>query len=91
VNFTLVWLDQAEADILRHYLTARAAGLAEEYTRAVARAEVALERDAANAGESRAGHQRVLIEAPLTIEFEVHADQRTAIVVRAHYTAPHGT
>ncbi len=86
MNFTTIWLDPAEADLLRFYLTARADGNAEAYTRAAARIEHVLATDPANAGESRAGHGRVVIEIPLTVEFEVHAESRTAVVTRVRYT-----
>jgi hypothetical protein len=91
MNWTVIWLDTPIGQLARAVAGVWGTPQSQAITHAMARAEIALERDAANAGESRAGHQRVLIEAPLTIEFEVHADQRTAIVVRAHYTAPHGT
>ena len=39
MNFTTIWLDSAEADLLRFYLTARADGNAEAYTRPAGRIE----------------------------------------------------
>ena len=88
MNFLVIWLDAAEADLLRQYLPARAAGYAEEYTLAAARIEQLLETDPLRAGESRSGHSRVLIEFPLTVEFEVHEEQRVAVVTRVRYTPP---
>lgn len=88
MNPRVVWLDAAEADFLRHYLAARAAGLADAFTAAAARVEQALERNPAAAGESRAGHRRILIDPPLTIEFEVFDEPRVAVVTAARYTPP---
>jgi hypothetical protein len=86
VNWTTIWLDTAEADLLQQYLLARAAGLADEYTQAAARIEQLLATDPTQAGESRAGHRRIAVESPLTVEFEVHPDPRIAIVTRVRYT-----
>jgi hypothetical protein len=88
VNLSVIWLDSVEADILRLYLVARAAGYAEEYTQATARIENLLNAAPMQAGESRAGHQRLLIDFPLTVEFEVYEEQRTVIVTRVRYTPP---
>lgn len=88
MNFTVIWLDSAESDLLRLYLTARADGHAEAYTRAAARVEQLFETDPLQLGESRTGHRRVVVEQPLTIEFEVYADQRVAVITRIHYAPP---
>lgn len=84
--FTVVWLDSADAELLRWYVVARDAGDAEAYTRATARVEQLLRSNPIAAGESRSGHSRVIIELPLTVEFEVHDDQRTVVVTRVRYT-----
>lgn len=89
MNWTTIWLDTAEADLLRQYLLARAAGLADEYTKAAARIEQLLATDPTHAGESRAGHQRIVVESTLTVEFEVHSDPRIAVVTRVRYTPAH--
>jgi hypothetical protein len=86
VNFTTIWLDSAEADLLRLYVTARTDGYAEEYTRAAARIEQLFATDPAQLGESRPGHRRFVVELPLAIEFEVHEDQRVTIITRVIYT-----
>ena len=88
MNIAVIWLDAAEADLLGQYLIARAAGYAEEYTQATARIEHLLNTAPMEAGESRAGHQRLLIEFPLTVEFEVYEEQRTVIVTHVRYTPP---
>lgn len=88
MNFRIIWLDSAEADLLRCYLTARADGHAEAYTRAAARVEQLFENDPRQLGESRTGHRRVVVEQPLTIEFEVHEEQSVAVITRIHYAPP---
>lgn len=89
MNWVVIWLDVPLGQLARAVASVWGTPRTGAITRAMARVELELERDAANAGESRAGHRRVLIEPPLTVEFEVHADQRTAVVTRAHYTPPH--
>jgi hypothetical protein len=88
VNHRVLWLDAADADFQRHYLTARAVGLANAFTAAAARVERVLERNPGEAGESRAGRRRLLADPPLTVEFEVFDDQRTVVVTAARYTPP---
>lgn len=88
MNTTLIWLDAAEAEFLRSYLAARAAGHATLFTRVAAQIERRLETDPSGAGESRAGHQRIMFESPLTLEYEVHAEQRVVIITRVRYTPP---
>jgi hypothetical protein len=86
MNWTVVWLDVSLNQLARIVADVWGTPTADAITQAMARIDLALERDAANAGESRTGHQRVASELPLTIEFEVHEDQRAAIVSRARYT-----
>jgi hypothetical protein len=69
-------------------VTARADGYAEEYTRAAARVEQLFATNPAELGESRPGHGRLVVELPLAIEFEVHVDQRVAVITRVTYTRP---
>lgn len=88
MNPLVIWLEVAEADLLRLYLPARAAGFAEEYTQAAERIEQLLATNPAAAGESRSGRRRVLIEPPLTIDFEFDADQQVAVVTGVRYTQP---
>ena len=88
MNPIVIWLEAAEADLLRFYLPARAAGFAETYTQAAEAVERALAINPAAAGESRAGRQRILIESPLTIDFEVDVEQQVAVVTAVRYTPP---
>ncbi|WP_439622981.1 hypothetical protein [Gemmata sp.] len=90
MNWTVIWLDTADAELMRWYVDARTTGHAEAYTRATAQIERLLESDPAAAGESRSNHSRVIVELPLTVEFEVHADHRTAVVTRVRYTPGRG-
>ena len=86
MNWTVIWLDGPLRQLARFVANVWGTPAAEAITQAMARVDIALERGAAEAGESRSGHRRVVIELPLTIVFEVHEDQRTAVVTRAAYT-----
>ena len=88
MNPIVIWLEAAEADLLRFYLPARAAGYAEEYTQAAERVEQSLGTNPEAAGESRSGRRRVLIEPPLTINFEYDPDQKVVVVTSVRYTPP---
>ena len=88
MNWTVIWLDGPLNQLARFVAAVWGTPAGEAITQAMARVDLQLERDAANAGESRAGHGRVHIESPLTVEFEVHDESRTAVVTRALYTPP---
>ncbi|MBA4068199.1 MAG: hypothetical protein C0501_31760 [Isosphaera sp.] len=91
MNWTVIWLDPPLNEIARAVALAWGTPESEVITRAMARIELLLERDPANAGESRAGHGRILFDRPLTIEFEVHDDARTVVVTRARYNPAPGS
>ena len=86
MNWNIIWLDGplnqlAEATAVTWGTPANAAII-----RAMARVEQRLETDPTEAGESRPGHRRIVVELPLTIEIEVHEEQRTVVVTRIRYT-----
>lgn len=87
MNWTTIWLDSAESELLQHYIQARAMGYAEAYTRAASRIEHQLSIDPSQAGESRSGNKRVIIELPLTVELELHSEQRIAVVTRVCFNS----
>jgi hypothetical protein len=86
MSWTAIWLDGVEIQVQRLYLQARESGHANEFTAAVAAIKRLLETDPMQAGESRSDHQRILVESPLTIDFEVYPEQHTIVVTRARYT-----
>ncbi|MBX9579511.1 MAG: hypothetical protein K2X87_04315 [Gemmataceae bacterium] len=53
---------------------------------AMGRIDAQLSTNPDRRGESRPDGQRILIDRPLAVTFEVHADDRLVVVVRAHYT-----
>jgi hypothetical protein len=55
---------------------------------ALARIEAGLRRDPLNCGESRAGHERVWFEPPVTVHFEAHDDEEVVVVLTLRYQPP---
>ncbi len=85
MNWTVIWLDGPLNQLARFVAAVWGTPASAAITQAMARVDLALESDAANAGESRSGHGRIVVETPLTIEFEVHDESRTAVITRARY------
>ena len=84
MNFRVVWLRIALNPVARAYTDLReAGGDAESVTRAMARVDDLLERDPYGCGESRAFGERILIEAPLTVRYEVHDSEQVVVVWKA--------
>lgn len=52
---------------------------------AMARIDQMLSQDPQSKGESRPDFQRVRIESPLPVTFEVHEKQRVVYILYAHY------
>ena len=90
MNWNVVWLDAPLNEIAAFVARVWGTPASEAITTAMARIDEQFERDPEGAGESRAGHERVVIEPPLTVRCEVHTDQRAVIVTRARYTPGRG-
>jgi hypothetical protein len=86
MNWTVIWLDESLQQLAGVTATAWGTPVSTAIVRAMARIELLIETDPTHAGESRDGHRRIAFEWPVTVEFEVHAEQRTAIVTRVRYT-----
>jgi hypothetical protein len=84
--FSVQWSPAALDELTRIWLDSRSEQR-DLVTRTVARIDDTLRRSAATAGESRDPDFRVLLVAPLGIEFEVRKDDQLAIIARVwHYT-----
>jgi plasmid stabilization system protein ParE len=68
VTFDVVWLPAAEQELAAVWT---ASSRRNDVARAVAAIDRLLELDPPNAGESRAGGRRILIEPPLGVIFRV--------------------
>jgi ethanolamine utilization microcompartment shell protein EutL len=90
MNWNVVGLDAPLNEIARFMARVWGTPASEAVTSAMARLDALLERDPERAGESRGGHERVAIEPPLTVWYEVHAEHRTAVVTRVRYTPGRG-
>jgi len=86
MNFTVVWRWRATNILADAVVTALEAGHGSEgITAATARIDSLLRQNPATVGESRPGHERIVIDAPLTVYFEVHEDERVVIVLSVRY------
>ncbi len=80
MKFRVSWDHDAFRNLLRQW---NAAGKPHAATLAFDAIEVALSTDAHQAGESREGDQRILLEPPLGVIFEVRHDVREAMILDA--------
>lgn len=86
MRFRAIWLRAALAPVSRAYAELFQAGAdAEAITRAMARIDEVLERDPLNQGKSRSPGERIPIETPLSVRYEVHEDEKVVAVWRAVY------
>jgi hypothetical protein len=88
MTYRVIWLDSAIGLLSTIYLTRLRRGTGAD---AVVRASAAVDRllapNPTGVGESRSGNERVLIEAPLTVYYEVHDDERVVVVTSVLYSA----
>ena len=87
MTFRLIWLDRALRELTAAYVAALEAGLGDTFATAAARVDRELASHPATVGESRAEHERVMFEPPLTVYFEVHEDERVVVVTSVWYLA----
>jgi len=86
MNFTVVWRWRATDALADAVVTALEAGHnTAAIATAAARVDDLLRRNPATLGESRPGHERVVIEAPLTVFFEIHEEEHVVIVLSVRY------
>lgn len=86
--YRVIWLDRAIAQLAVIYRARLQLGTgADGVVRASAAVDRLLAPNPTGVGESRAGNERVLIEAPLTVFYEVHDDERVVVVTSVHYVA----
>lgn len=88
MNWRIVWLDAAIADVARHYLRGLSERQSSAVTTSMAVVDQLLAASADAVGESRAGNARVTIIPPLVVRFEVDSEQRVAVVVEVVYRPP---
>lgn len=90
MNYRVLFLSAADQALAAAYLTARAAGDAVAFNRAVREAEGSLTDEPETAGESRAAGtgKRLLAVPPAVIEYEVFPDDRVAVVSNVRYVPP---
>jgi hypothetical protein len=86
MNWTVIWLDGPLDDLARQYVPLWGTPAGRAVTQAMARIDTLLQADPRVVGESRVGHRRILMEPPVTIDFEVYEDQGTVVVTGARYT-----
>ena len=86
MTYRVVWLNYALGQLAAVYRACLVIGTgADAVVRASAAADRLLAPNPTGVGESRAGNERVLIEGPLTIYYEVHDDEQVVIVTSVVY------
>lgn len=78
MNFTVVWLPEAEAELATIWL---ASNRRREITQASLELDRRLAANAINEGESRSNNRRILFEPPLAAIFRVNDDNVVVIQV----------
>lgn len=89
MKYEVIWQPTAVENVTAAYLAALAEGRGSAVAAAVARIGHLLSREPMEQSESREGAERVLIESPLTIGFEVAETERRVYVLSARYYQPH--
>ena len=77
MNFTVVWLLDAENELAAIWLTSNRRT---DVTRASAELDRRRTADAANEGESRPNGRRITLEPPLAVIFRVDANATSVVV-----------
>jgi plasmid stabilization system protein ParE len=78
MNYSVIWLPNAEQELAALWLNASDRGA---ITRAAAALDQLLARDPANEGESRPNGRRILFAAPLAVIYRIHFDKRQVDVL----------
>jgi hypothetical protein len=85
VNYTVFWPDAAQDQLADQYLAARFDGREAEFSQSVSEIEVKLARDPLTVGESRTGNQRLLMERPVMVFYEIDAATRVVTIAGVRY------
>ena len=86
MNFTVIWRRRATDNLADAVVVALESGRGSEaITAASARIDALLRNNPSDVGESRPNHERVVIDAPLTVYFEVNTEERVVIVLSVRY------
>lgn len=87
--FRVIWRRALLGRLADFFLKARDLGLdPNAITAAVARIDMSLAKSPSTCGESRPGGERILIELPLAVDFEIFDDEKVVVVVRVRYVPP---
>lgn len=88
MTYRVVWLNRAVEQLAIIYRACLILGAgAGDVVRASAAVDTLLAPNPTGVGESRSGNERVLIEEPLTVFYEVHDDERVVVVTSVVYPA----
>lgn len=88
MTFSVIWVQAALDQLAREFVPLWGTDQGRAITAAMARIDGLLETNPGDRGESRPGTERVLIEPPLLVRFEIHEEQRVVIVTDARYRRP---
>jgi hypothetical protein len=86
MNYRVIWRNAATRQLTEHFANAMQRGEdTAAITRAVATLDQRFQGNPASVGESRSGGERIAIQAPLSVYFEVHDEERIVIVLSVRY------
>lgn len=88
MKYKVIWPHATTQKLAALYLVAKERSLANIVTKLLADVELDLESHPYSAGESREGNQRIFVETPLVIEFEVFDDEQVVIVFDLRLNLP---
>jgi hypothetical protein len=86
MNYTVIWKHSTIDRLTAYYVYAREHGHdTNAITAAVSQIDALLKSDPAHQGESRQEQERILIAAPLVIDFEVFEEEEVVFVLGIRY------
>jgi hypothetical protein len=86
MKYKVVWIQRVLDQITAFCNKAIESGRqTSDITQATAQIDKLLAHSPGQAGESRAGAERILFEPPLSIHFEIHDEERIVVVLSARY------
>jgi hypothetical protein len=89
MTYRVVFLDRVTEQLAAIYLAAVEQGWdTAALNTALTRIESGLRRQPLQCGESRAAHERVWFERPVTVWFEVHEGEQVVVVLTLRYQPP---
>jgi hypothetical protein len=88
MNYQVLWPDSLNTILARHYVLARLAGFGTPFTQALTRIEARLAADPFADSESRGESLRIMIDAPVTVRYEVDVGHARVTMADIRFARP---